>query len=320
MPYNSLLDRTDSGPLIPEEVEREIFQHVPETSAVMRLSRRLRDMARQERTLRVLDGLATAYFVGHSTAASGDNARIQTSEITWANKYIRAAKLGVIVPVPIDVAEDVDYDLWGEIRPQLTEAFGRTFDAAVFYGTGAPSDWPADLVTGATAAGNVVSLSNLPEGSVDFYDAVLSENGTVSKVEENGYLVSGHVSHMGVRGKMRGARDSGGHPIFTQDPTTAFRYYLDGEPVIFPRNGVIDPTRSLLISGDWTQLVYALRKGVTFEILREASIHDAEGQLVYNLAQDDMRALKAVMRLGWELPNPPNRLDATPYPFGVLKP
>lgn len=171
MPYNSLLDRSDSGPLIPEEVEREIFQHVPETSAVMRLSRRLRDMARQERTLRVLDGLATAYFVGHSTAASGDNARIQTSEITWANKYIRAAKLGVIVPVPIDVAEDVDYDLWGEIRPQLTEAFGRTFDAAVFYGTGAPSDWPADLVTRATAAGNVVSLSNLPEGSVDFYDA-----------------------------------------------------------------------------------------------------------------------------------------------------
>lgn len=315
MPYNSIIDRAnDAGALIPEEYEEQIFQSIPAESVVMSLGRRLRDMSRHERELRVIDGLATAYFVGATTAVSGDSARIQTSDVSWGNKTIRAAKLGVIVPIPKDVLEDVDYDIWGEIRPQLSEAFGRAFDAAVLYGTSAPTDWPTNILAGATAASNVVSLAAF----TDLYDSVLSENGSVAKVEENGYMVSGHIAHMSMRSRLRGTRDSGGNPIFTSDPTAPQTYSLDGEPVIFPRNGVINAASSLMFSGDWQQLVYAMRKGLSYEVLTEASIHDNAGALQYNLAQDDMVALKATMRLGWELPTPPNRIDATPYPFAVL--
>jgi len=50
-------------------------------------------------------------------------------------------------------------------------------------------------------------------------------------------------------------------------------------------------------------------------------IQDGSGNIVYNLAQQDMVALRAVLRLGFALPNPPtmmNETDATRFPFAVL--
>ena len=58
-------------------------------------------------------------------------------------------------------------------------------------------------------------------------------------------------------------------------------------------------------------------------MLTEAVIQDGSGTIVYNLAQQDMVALRAVMRLGWQLPNPINRVNtnaSTRYPFSVLAP
>jgi len=148
----------------------------------------------------------------------------------------------------------------------------------------------------------------------------MAEGGLLSKVEEDGYLVTGHVAALTMKAKLRGLRDANGVPLFNwiQEKT---RYSLDGADLIFPLNGAIDPLSSQLISGDWSQLVYALRKDVTYKVLTEAVITDTDGNIVYNLAQQDMVAIRAVMRLGWQLPNPINRVnqnDATRYPFAVL--
>ena len=56
-------------------------------------------------------------------------------------------------------------------------------------------------------------------------------------------------------------------------------------------------------------------------MLDQAVIQDAAGNTIYNLAQQDMIALRAVMRLGFALPNPINRLqptEASRAPFAVL--
>lgn len=314
-----MIDRAGAEALMPEEAAREIIQGAVEQSAVLALGTRLPNMNRQQRRLPVLASLPTAYFLNAESDPS-DTAYKKTTNMAWANKYINAEELAVIVPIPENVLDDSDYDIWGEVRPRVVEALGVAIDLAVFYGINAPAIWPQAIVPAATAAGNVIALGT----NGDLYDDIMAEGGVISLVEEDGYMVNGHVSAMSMRAALRGLRTQDGVPIFTRSMQENNRYELDGEPMLFPRNGAVDPDQSLLISGDWKQLVYAIRKDITTKLLTEAVIQDpATGDIVYNLAQQDMVALRVVMRLGWQVPNPINRLqqvEAQRYPFAVLTP
>jgi HK97 family phage major capsid protein len=74
---------------------------------------------------------------------------------------------------------------------------------------------------------------------------------------------------MGMRGRLRGVRDANGQPIFQRVMQERGRYELDGEPIEFPRNGAVDAARSLLVSGDYQQLLFCMRQDVTFRIFTE---------------------------------------------------
>lgn len=323
MAFNNVISRTDIQALIPEDVQREIVQAIPEQSAIMSLGRRLPDMSRDQRRIPVLSSLITASFL---TAETGTGSFKATGEQAWNNKYINAEELAVLVPIPENVLADTSYDVWSEIRPRIVEAFGKAIDLAILFGTSAPVDWPDDLLSGATSAGNSVSLA----ASTDIFDAVLGESGTCSAVEQDGFEVMGHVGALSTKGKLRGLRDANGQPIFMTGLNpgggggaiqTATRYELDGSPIYFPRNGGFDSSQALLFSGDWSQLVWAMRQDITFKLLTEAVITDSSGVIQFNLAQQDMVCLRAVMRMGWQLPNPINRIqtsEASRYPFGVL--
>ena len=81
---------------------------------------------------------------------------------------------------------------------------------------------------------------------------------------------------------------------------------------------------ALMIAGDFKELVYSIRQDVTYKILTEATIVDpTTKEVIYSLAQQDMVALRAVMRLGWEIPNPTSayraKLQST-CPFAVYAP
>jgi HK97 family phage major capsid protein len=308
------IQRTDAEALIPEEVAREIIQGVPQYSAVMQLATRLPNMTAKQRRMPVLNSLPMAYFV------NGDTGRKQTTKVDWKNKFLEAEEIAVIVPIPEAVLDDADYDIWGQIRPRIEAAFGEVFDAAVLYGTNKPSTWPDGIVTQAEQKGKVVTLGT----GADLYDDIMAEGGVIDLVEQSGFMVNGHVAAMSMRAKLRGLRDADGQPIFKATMQEGTRYQLDGERMIFPLNGAVDPTKSLMISGDWSQLVYAIRQDITYKILTEAVIQDpTTGEIVYNLAQQDMVALRCVMRLAWQIPNPINQLDRdenTRFMFSVLKP
>lgn len=319
MAFNSIIDRSDAGALIPEDAAKGIIGHLPEGSVVMRMGRRLPNMTRAQRRLPVLSALPIAYFVGEAPDKTGYASYKQTTELSWANKYLDAEEIAAIVPIPESVLDDADYDIWGETRPLLVEALGRVFDAAVLYGTNAPAAWPDDILTAATAAGNVVNLGT----GADLYDDLLGEAGVISKVEEDGFLVSGHIGAMAMRSKLRGVRSGEGVPIFTRSMQEGNRYELDGSPIEFPRNGVLDPTKSLLVSGAFSELVWAMRTDVSYKLLTEAVITDPSdsNKIIYNLAQQDMVALRVTMRIAWQVPNPINRVqgaEANRYPFAVL--
>ena len=320
MPYNSVISRTDAAALIPESVSAEIMAAVPQVSAVMQLARRLPNLSRAQQRIPVMSALATAYFV------TGDNSAKQTTEVNWSNKYIDAEEIAAIVPIPEAVLDDAGYDIWSEVRPSLQEAFGRAIDAAVLYGTNIPATWStnlgaAGLIAGVSAASQQLSLA----AYTDMYEAILGETGAgvaglFGAVEADGFMVTGSIAPVGTKAKLRNVRSQEGVPLFSVSMKAANTYELDGAPILFPMNGAISGTY-YLISGQWNQLVYAIRQDITYKILTEAVIQDGSGNIIYNLAQQDMVALRAVMRVGFALPNPINRMqetEASRYPFATL--
>ena len=296
------IDKTNVEALIDTQVANEIFEGVVRESKALSMFRRLPNMTSDKTKLRVLDSLPIAYFVDEST----NNGRKNLTKMAWDKKYINAAELAVIVPIKENVLNDTSIDIWSEVKPRIVEAFGKKIDNAIFNGTDKPANWRAGLIPSIVTAGAEVT-----EGDNLYSDI----NDVMVKVEESGYNVTGLLGGVGLKGKFRMLTDTTGQPIKGTEIDSLPKAYLD--------NGAWDKTKSILIAGDFSQAVYAIRQDVTYKVLTEAVIQDpSDGSILYNLAQDDMVALRVVMRLGWEIPNPVNALNetATRFPFANLKP
>lgn len=302
MAVNAIL-RTDADALIPEESIREIFAGVAKKSVVFGLFTRLPNMSSKKTRLKVLNSLPLVYW------QESDTSRKQTTKVAWENKFITAEELAVIIPIPEAVVEDAEYDIWGEIRPKLEEAIAKKVDQAVLLGVDKPASFPDGLITVATTRGyNVVD-----DGTKKFYELVSDAMG---KVEESGYDVSGILGGPSLKKKFRDMTDTTGQLITGSEIGALPRYYVE--------NGAWDNTVAQFIVGDFKQGVFAVRKDITYKLLTEAVIQDpSDGSIVYNLAQDDMVALRVVFRFGWQLPNPINALkptEAARFPFAFVKP
>lgn len=311
--FNNQITRSNVNRLVPREVSLELIDSMQsEGSAIMRVSRRLRNMTTNESELPVLGSLSQAYFV------EGDNGLIPTSGISWKGVTVYARKLGVIVPIPRDVLEDTsdELDFWGNVQGDAVRAMGLAVDNAVALGTDKPSDWPDAIVVGAAAAGNTVALGT----GTDVADDIFAENGMFALVEEDGFAVTGSIADLSFKAKLRGLRASDGQFIFKRNPQDETQYTLDGETIYFPMNGYTASSYPM-ITGDWRQLVYSVREDIRASISDQATLTDASGNVVFNLFQQEMVALKLTMRLGFALPNPVNAVnsnDSTRYPFSVL--
>ncbi len=308
----SLIDRTGAESLIPVQEANEIIQGTIAQSAVLSRGRKLANMTSKQYKVPVLDMLPIAYFV------NGDTGQKKTSKMAWDKKFIVAEEIAVIVPIPEAVLDDSEYDIWAEVRPRITEAFGRVIDGAILFDAEKPSTWRDGLVATATKAGTVVTLNTQD----DLFDKIMAEDGVIAKVEDCGYFVNGHMADISMRAKLRGLKDNNGQPLFKSDMQGSTSYALDGSPINFPNNGAFDKSKALMISGDFSQLVYSIRQDITFKLFTEGVVQNTDGSIAYNLMQNDMVALRAVMRLGWEIPNPINALKtdkAKRCPFAIMK-
>lgn len=297
-----MITRKDAEALIPQVVIDEIIQGVTRKSAAMSMFRRLPNMSTGVTQMRVLDSLPLTYW------QTADTARKKLTKMAWDKKFIYAEELAVIIPIAEQTLDDTKYDLWAEIKPRLIEAFGKAFDEAVFVGTNKPAKFRADLLTSIRNAG-----AGITQDDKTLYETI---NDAMVKVEESGYNVTGIVGGVDVKGKFRMMLDTIGQPIKGTEIDSLPKAYID--------NGAWDKSKAQLIVGDMSQAVYAIRQDITFKILDQAVIQDpATGEIVYNLAQQDMVALRAVMRIGWEIPNPinaENTDNATRFPFALIEP
>lgn len=298
-----MITRQNAEALFSEDLVAEIIQGVTKQSAALRMFRRLPNMSSNIMRMRVLDALPMAYWVNDST----DNGRKQITNAAWANKYIVPAEIAVIVPIKEDVLDDASIDIWGEIRPRLVEAIGKKIDQAIFVGVDKPSAWRADLLSSIAQANAFVT-----QGSGTLYSAI---NDAMVKVEESGYNPTGIVGGVDVKGKFRMMLDTSGQPIKGTEIDELPKAYID--------NGAWDKSKAQMIVGDFTQAVYSIRQDITYKVLDQAIIQNpSDGEIMYNLAQEDMVALRVVMRLGWEIPNPINALapdESVRFPFAAIQ-
>lgn len=309
MAYNNLISRTDAAALIPEVVSQQMLANLQTQSAALTLFPRIPLSTAQTR-FPVLSALPVAYFV------NGDTGLKQTTEVNWANKYINVEEIATIVPIPEAVLDDASFDVWGQIRPLVEQAIGRALDGAVFFGVNKPASWPDDIVTAAAAAGNdqARGASTAAQGGIaqDF-------NLLFGTVESDGYAPNGVVARTSLKQLIRGARDTTGQALSDMTNGT-----LWGETLRFVQPGLW-PTAGTgaaeAIVGDFTQGIIGVRQDFTYKLLDQAVLQDASGVIQFNLAQQDMVALRVVFRVGWTVANPINYeqpTEASRYPFGVL--
>ncbi|HCQ6038238.1 TPA: phage major capsid protein [Clostridioides difficile] len=294
------ISRENAEAIIREQIVNNILQDTPKQSIFMNLAKKMPNMSSNTTRMRVLDVLPTAYWV------NGDIGYKQTTRQAWDNVYMHASELAVIVPIPEAVVDDAEFDIIGEVTPRVVEAIGQRIDSAVIFGENRPSEWQNDIITLARQAGNNVSVGSNP----NYYDLIMSEGGVLNKVEECGYIATGVIASRGMKAKLRGLKSTDGTPIFSTSMQGTTNYALDGAPMYFPDNGSFDSSVAQMIVGDFNQAVYSIRQDITVKILTEGVIQDPNTkEIVYNLAQQDMIALRVVFRMGWALPNPATRLD-----------
>jgi len=308
------------------EVYKPILQATVNSSAAMQLATQLPPMSRNTRNMTVMNALPLAYWQSTGTSLK------QITDVTWKGKTLTAEELAVIVPIAEDLLYDTEgtgYDLWSELTPRVGEAIGKLVDQAVFHGTSLPATWMTNtdgtaqsLLTAATAASHTVASGT----GTDVYDDIFGTDGVLSLIEADGFDASGMVGAIAAKGTLRQVRadrtaTGAGLPIFEQNADGTMN--IGGYRSLFPKNGCIDSTAALLFAGDFSQLVYAIRQDITVKLLTEGVIQDGDGAIQFNLAQQDMVALRFVFRLGFQISNyvtQANGTEATRYPFAVLTP
>ena len=322
----------DAYPLIPEEVANEILTGVTEASAALSMFSRLPNMSSRSYRMPILDALGDANFLGtvvdDDLTVLGGGADVEGAEHTpendvpplkgthqmkWDNVYITAAPIAIILPVPDDVLDDSDYDLWAAMQPRIVEAFHQKIDNAIIWGQGRPEYWPSGIVPTTIARGFYVV-----EGTGD--DIVEDISNFMGALEVQGYDPSGFMASPSIKAVLRNLRSVDGVPLFTPGfGAAADQVY--GQQISYVKNASFQPSIAQLIAGKMDEAKYAIRSDLSFKLFTEGVITDDAGNIVLNLMQQDAKAMRVVMRLGWAVPNPIHALRsvrAESYPFATL--
>jgi Phage capsid family len=300
MAYDNIVGRADVEGVIPVEASEQIIAETPRDSVVLARARRV-PMGSRESTVPILTAFPVAYWV------QGDEGLKQTSDFALGSKTITAEELAVIVVIPDSVVEDAAVDLWGVARPLLVEALGAKVDQGVLSGGGGvPASWAqyADVIGQAVDAGNVVDY--------DPADFPASASALLGVLDTSEFIPTGIVSKSLIRGSGRLAAMNAQQAGFIS-PDNWF-----GVPVDYRNWG--DPPDVIAVAGDWTKAVIGIRRDIRFEMFSEGVINDEEGRIVFNLLQQDLRAIRATFRVAFAVAVPKGA--STPedrFPFAVMR-
>lgn len=266
---------------VPKEQAKEIMKDVARGSSVLRLSK-VEPMTSDNKKFPVMVDGPGAYWVG-------EGKRIGTSGAQWIFPEMQAKKLAVIVPVTKEKLKDTTIDVFGELKGPIAEAFYKAIDAACLFGVDSP--FLRNAYKAAVDAQNYIV-----EGSAQSLDLDVSD--VMALVEDAGLDVNGFAAHYGLKNRLRKLRDANGNALFVPGVDQNEFY---SNPIEFSRNKAWDKEKAEVIAADWTKSLVGIRDGLEYEILKEATLQgtlDEDGKPI-SLAEQDMVAIKATMRLGY---------------------
>ena len=308
--YDKSISRDSAGKaLIPDAYVNSVLQEATYSSVVLQRAKNVR-LSTKKTTQPVLATLPDAYWL------QGDTGMKQTSDVTWKDLTITAEELAVIVPIPDAVIDDASINMWNSTKPLLAQAIGKKIDQAALFGVDKPTSWPEGVVPAATAAGNVVQQAAGKDMGV-----AVAELG--EKIAGQGYAVTGFVAAPGLQWKLVGLRDQQGTPIYTNGLAGSTPTGLYGYPLNECLNGSWNAAAAQLLAADWSKFIVGIRQDITYEIFREGVISDESGKVILNMIQQDMRAMRVVMRVGFQVAAPATSLaagEAKRYPAGIITP
>lgn len=310
--YNSIISRADAQPLMPEEVSNAFLKGAEGFSSVLADFTHV-PVGRAQVRFPVLSALPVAYWV------TGDTGLKQTTEINWDNKFLNIEEIAVIVPVPDNVIDDSGTPIWSQVEESCQTAIARVVDEAVYFGVNAPGTFPEDLVAAATAAGNhaVVGTNTAALGGI-----VGDQADLLALIEADGYDPTQGVAARGLKSLFRKARNTQGER-YDEVTVSKDAVEADGVSWSFPMRGqwpsAVSTARGILY--DASEYIVGIRKDITLTVHTEGVIQGVDGVILYNLMQQDMSAIRLVLRVGWQVANTINYdqpTEADRYPAGVL--
>lgn len=277
---------------LPVEVSREIMTKAQESSAVMRLARKI-NLPGRGAAINVITSDPEASWVGETSAKPVANPGLAT-------KIMRGYKLAVIVPFSNEFRRDVE-SLYDEIVRRLPNALGKKFDETVFGAVAAPG---SDFDT----------FANVTQQSLasDAYQGLVSADTDIAL---HGGVISGYAMSPQLRGILLSSCDTTKRPLFNNSTAEGAVPYLLGAPTYLTKAAFVSGSPNVVgIAGDWSQAMWGAVEGVQITISEEATLDLGDGNTI-NLFQQNMFAVRAEVEVGFRADTDLfNALTATTVP------
>lgn len=241
--------------------------------------------------------------------------KIGASTPSFSIVTLALKKLGVIVPMTDEVVEDAGVDLTGLVAQLIREAFDQEIDLQFFMGDG--TVW-----TGIFKGGNGATTIPTDELATDEDIDDMRPSHIIGLVDNTSAAVNGkYLMHRTVLSKIRQLRqndDGTGDYMFNPLGGGDFGT-INGVPVELAEaaptaaqaTGTATANLPIMMYGDFKRgAAYGEKSDIRLKMLDQATVTDADGETVLNLAEQDMIALRAIQRVGYKvtLPNAMRRL------------
>lgn len=262
-------NRTDIT--LPAEVSSEILQKMQDSSAIMKLARKIALPGRGAQ-IPVITADPVAGWVAETDAKPVSNPGVET-------KLMQAYKLAVIVPFSDEFRRDASA-LYDALIERLPGALGYQFDKTVIGATNAPGE-NFDTFADSTA----VSIAS------DAYQGLVS---AYADIAEHGGSLNGFAMSAAGMGQLLGATDSTGRPLFISANEGALPRLL-GAPVVEGRG--MKNGSTVGVAGDWSKAMYGTVEGVQIRFADQTGLTINNQQV--NLWEHNMFAVRAEIEVGF---------------------